>query len=369
MVMAQALFKALKQASSETLIDVLAPAWTLPLLERMPEVRKGIEMPIGRGRFGWSVRKALGRSLRGQYVQAIVLPNSWKSALVPWFARIPIRTGFVGEFRYGLLNDARKLDKQKLPKTIERFVALESKDSLKSMNSVIARSETGLQPRVERGGTKQSTGASELLQSDKGCDDGTASLPRPSLQAEPADEALQKLGLQRPEKLLVFCPGAEYGSAKQWPAQHFAQLAQQWLQNNVQGEVWILGSEKDRVIGDAIQAATHASSQSRARNLAGQTSLGAAIDLMALADVVVSNDSGLMHVAAALDRPLVAIFGSSDPQHTPPNGASEKTKSLWLGLECSPCFKRECPLEHLDYLNKIAPADVLEAVEAVEAVA
>ncbi len=355
MVMAQALFKVLKQTSPGVAIDVLAPAWTLPLLARMPEVRKGIEMPIGRGRFGWSVRKALGRSLRGQYDQAIVLPNSWKSALAPWFARIPIRTGFVGEFRYGVLNDARKLDKQKLPKTIERFVALGLEDSLKSMNSVIVRSAA----------TKQSIGASELLQSDKDCDDGTARLLMPSLQAEPADEALQNLGLQRPEKLFAFCPGAEYGSAKQWPAQHFAQLAERWLQNNAQGEVWILGSEKDRVIGDVIQAATHASSQSRVRNLAGQTSLGAAIDLMALADVVVSNDSGLMHVAAALDRPLVAIFGSSDPQHTPPNGASEKTKSLWLGLECSPCFKRECPLGHLDCLNKISPEQVLQAVEIV----
>ena len=355
MVMAQALFKVLKQTSPGVAIDVLAPAWTLPLLARMPEVRKGIEMPIGRGRFGWSVRKALGRSLRGQYDQAIVLPNSWKSALAPWFARIPIRTGFVGEFRYGVLNDARKLDKQKLPKTIERFVALGLEDSLKSMNSVIVRSAA----------TKQSIGASELLQSDKDCDDGTARLLMPSLQAEPADEALQNLGLQRPEKLFAFCPGAEYGSAKQWPAQHFAQLAERWLQNNAQGEVWILGSEKDRVIGDVIQAATHASSQPRVRNLAGQTSLGAAIDLMALADVVVSNDSGLMHVAAALDRPLVAIFGSSDPQHTPPNGAPEKTKSLWLGLECSPCFKRECPLGHLDCLNKISPEQVLQAVEIV----
>jgi heptosyltransferase-2 len=325
MVMAQALFKLLKQTSPEIAIDVVAPKWTLPLLARMPEVRKGIEMPVGHGRFGWGVRKQLGQSLRGQYERAIVLPNTWKSALVPWFAKIPMRTGFVGEFRYGVLNDARKLDKQKLPKTIERYVALGS--------------------------------LSAFL--------GKQLIPQPRLLARPAGDALRKLGLQSPEKLLAFCPGAEYGPAKQWPAQHFAQLAEQWLQKNSQGEVWIFGSEKDQAIGDAIRGSTHVSAQSRVRNLAGQTSLGAAIDLMALADAVVSNDSGLMHVAAALDRPLVAIFGSSDPHHTPPNGAPEKTQSLWLGLECSPCFKRECPLGHLDCLNQIFPEQVLTSLEAV----
>jgi heptosyltransferase-2 len=334
MVMAQALFKALKQASSETLIDVLAPAWTLPLLERMPEVRKGIELPLGHGSFGWSARKALGHSLRGQYGQAIVLPNSWKSALVPWFAKIPVRTGFVGEFRYGLLNDARTLNKQQLPKTIERFVALGFHASGSPRREAVRDDESGVNLR-------------------------------PHLQAKSPEAAFDKLGLQRPEKLLAFCPGAEYGAAKQWPAQHFAQLAEQWLQKNAQGEIWIFGSEKDQAIGDAIQNAAREMAQPRIHNLSGQTSLGDAIDLMALADAVVSNDSGLMHVAAALDRPLVAIFGSSDPRHTPPNGAPEKTHSLWLGLECSPCFKRECPLGHLDCLNKMLPEQVLQAVEAV----
>jgi heptosyltransferase-2 len=322
MVMAQALFKTLKQSSPKAVIDVLAPAWTLPLLARMPEVRSGIEMPVGHGAFGWSARRALGRSLRGRYDQAIVLPNSWKSALVPWFAKIPLRTGFVGEVRYGLLNDARKLDKQKFPKTIERFVAL---------------------------GTPE-----EFVQP----------MDRPHLQAQSADAALNKLGLTS-GRILALCPGAEYGPAKQWPAMHFSSLATQWLQVDPTAQVWIFGSEKDQPIGEQIRVDVQNSVSDRVQNLAGKTSLGEAIDLMALARAVVSNDSGLMHVAAALDLPLVAIFGSSDPQHTPPNGAPEKTKSLWLGLECSPCFKRECPLGHLDCLNKISPEQVLQAVEIV----
>jgi heptosyltransferase-2 len=323
MVMAQALFKALKARFPCVVIDVVAPAWTLPLLERMPEVRVGIEMSIGHGALGWGVRKRLGQSLRGKYDQAIVLPNSWKSALMPWFAKIPVRTGFVGEIRYGLLNDVRKLDKHKLSKTIERFVAL---GALKEAVQPVAR---------------------------------------PHLQARSADLELQKLGLAPPGHILALCPGAEYGPAKQWPSAYFSILATQWLQADPLAEVWIFGSAKDQSVGGRIQADVEYSVRDRIQNLAGKTSLGQAIDLMAIASAVVSNDSGLMHVAAALDLPLVAIFGSSDPAHTPPNGDPKKTKTLWLELDCSPCFKRECPLGHLDCLKKIMPAQVFQAIEAV----
>jgi heptosyltransferase-2 len=322
MVMAQALFKALKAQFPQSEIDVLAPVWTLPLLVRMPEVRSGINMPVSHGVFGWRTRKQLGRSLRGVYDRAIVLPNSWKSALVPWFAKIPFRTGFIGEFRYGLLNDLRKLDKKLLPKTIERFVALAAPGEV-------------VQP-----------------------------IARPHLQAQSADVALQKFGLVSGH-VLALCPGAEYGPAKQWPAVHFSMLATQWLQADPLAEVWIFGSEKDQSVGGRIQADVEFPVRDRVHNLAGKTSLGEAIDLMAIASAVVSNDSGLMHVAAALDLPLVAIFGSSDPAHTPPNGDLAKTKSIWLGLDCSPCFKRECPLVHLDCLKKITPAKVWKTIETV----
>jgi len=323
MVMAQSFLKQLKQQSDAS-IDVVAPKWTLPLLERMPEIRNAIEMPVGHGSFGWGMRKKLGHSLRGQYQQAYVLPNTWKSALVPWFAKIPKRTGFRGEMRYGLLNEMRQLNPQALPKMIQRYVSL------------------ALPPneRVDQ-------------------------WSQPKLVAQDASQVLQRSGLRAEGKILGLCPGAEYGPAKQWPLAYYAALAQQWLEQHKGGQVWIFGSDKDQPAGQTIIERLSERFRSRGHNLAGKTALGEAIDVMALCSAVVSNDSGLMHVAAALDLPLVSIFGSSTPEYTPPNGASEKTKMLWKGLECSPCFKRECPLGHLDCLNKIEPIEVFAALSRV----
>ena len=324
MVMAQSLFKRLKEQNSESSIDVVAPKWTLPLLERMPEVRSGIEMPVGHGSFGWGVRKRLGQSLRGQYGRAIVLPNTWKSALVPWFAKIPKRTGFRGEMRYGLLNDVRSLDQDALPKMIQRYVSLAFSPS-----------------------------------------ESTDIWPRPMLLAKDVQEVLARLSLASSAKILGLCPGAEYGPAKQWPLEYFAETAEKWLQDHGESQVWIFGSEKDRAAGEAISNALSESLRARTHNLAGSTALGEAIDLMALCEAVISNDSGLMHVAAALGLPLVALFGSSTPEYTPPNGLPDETKILWKGLECSPCFKRECPLGTLECLTKITPQEVLSTLGEV----
>ena len=321
--MAQSLFKALKLQFPQVSIDVLAPAWSLPLLERMPEVRKGIVMPIGHRRLGLGERYRLAKSLRvEQYDQAIVLPNSLKSALVPWWARIPKRTGFRGEMRYGLLNDLRILDKAALPMTVQRFVAL------------------GFTPQPD-------------------------SIAQPELMSKPdgVRSALQKLKISEPEgQLLVLCPGAEYGPAKQWPAEYFAAVADKMAQQG--WSVWLFGSEKDRAIGEEIVLQL-GKERRGVENLAGRTTLEQAIDLMSLATVVVGNDSGLMHVAAALDRDLVAIYGSSDPGFTPP--LNPRAKILDLSLECSPCFKRECPLGHYDCLRQLEPAQVLGAIGAFAA--
>ena len=316
--MAQSLFKALRLQFPRVSIDVLAPAWSLPLLERMPEVRKGIVMPVGHGRLGLGERYRLAKSLRVErYDQAIVLPNSLKSALIPWWARIPKRTGFRGEMRYGLLNDLRILDKAALPMTVQRFVAL--------------------------GFASQS-----------------GSIVQPELMSKPdgVRSALQELKISEPKgQLLALCPGAEYGPAKQWPVEYFAQVAEEMM---MQGwSVWLFGSEKDRVIGEEI--VLQLGKERRAlENLAGRTTLEQAIDLMSLSTVVVGNDSGLMHVAAALDRDLVAIYGSSDPGFTPP--LNPRAKILDLSLECSPCFKRECPLGHYDCLRQLEPVQVLGAI-------
>ncbi len=313
--MAQALFRHLAGRHSGAVIDVVAPGWTVPLLSRMPEVRRAIEMPLGHGQLGLGVRRRLGRSLRGEgYDRAICLPITWKSALVPFHARIPRRSGFLGEQRWFLLNDIRSL--KKAPATMAaRYVWL------------------GLEP-------------GEVLPDP---------LPRPRLRvdAEGRKATLVRLGLSGEHPILALCPGAEYGPAKRWPAAHFAAVAGRWLAEG--GQVWVFGGDKDREIGAAIAA--HAPG---VVNLAGRTSLTEAIDLLSLSEVVVSNDSGLMHVAAALDRPLVAVYGSSTPDYTPPLTPLAETVSL--NLPCSPCFQRQCPQGHTRCLVDLAPEEVTAAV-------
>ncbi len=310
----QPMLHRLQQRHAGARIDVLAPQWTEKLLRQMPEIHDVIVNPFPHGEFGLLARRRLGVQLReAQYDQAIVLPNSWKSALVPFFSAIPVRTGYVGEMRYGLLNDARKLNKNKLPLMVERFAQL-------------AEAPLSEIPRP---------------------------LPSPHLQVSETQrsQTLSKLGLTLEKPVAVFCPGAEYGPAKRWPPQYYAELAQ-YLR--AQGyAVWLIGSPKDKEVADKIVALGN----EPCRNLCGATDLAEAIALISCADLVVSNDSGLMHIAAALDRPMVAIFGSSSPQFTPP--LSDHAQVLRLDLPCSPCFKRECPLGHFNCMIKLPPKEVL----------
>ena len=318
-VMAQPLFRRLQELRPDAMIDVFAPAWVAPVLEHMPEVRRVIVNPLAHGELRLKLRWQLAQGLRAEgYHQAIVLPNSLKSALIPFFAAIPLRTGFVGEMRYGLLNDGRKLDKQALPLMVERFAILAER-----RNAPLRRP-----------------------------------LPNPRLVANPDRQqaALNRLGLV-PSKAVAFCIGAEYGPAKRWPAAHFAELARKLAAEGRQ--VWLLGSAKDAPIGEEIERL----SAGAARSLCGQTDLGEAVDLLAAASLVVANDSGLMHIAAALDKPMVALFGSSSPAFTPP--LSDKARIASLDLPCSPCFKRECPLGHLDCLTKLTPGMVYQLIQEI----
>ncbi|HNN86516.1 MAG: lipopolysaccharide heptosyltransferase II [Pseudomonadales bacterium] len=321
MVMAQVLFRLLKQQQPDCAIDVLAPAWSAPLLARMLEVRASFDLPLKHGEFGFSVRRNLGHSLRGKYQQAILLPNSWKSALVPFFANIPQRTGWRGEMRYGVLNDVRVLDKQKYPLMIERFAAL-------ALAKNTALPET---------------------------------LPYPKLSIDDGErqQALQKYALNLQKSVLALCPGAEFGPAKRWPEQHYAAVASARIETGEQ--VWIFGSHNDAAVAEAIRAALPENQQENCINLAGKTTLAEAIDLLSCASAVVSNDSGLMHIAAALQRPLVAVYGSSSPQFTPP--LSRDVEIVRLGIACSPCFQRECPLGHLQCLKDLPPKQVLTALD------
>ena len=313
-VMAQPLFARLRERFPERQLDALAPPWVAPVLRRMPEIREVIDNPFAHGELAFKARFRLARQLaQREYQAAYVLPNSLKSALIPWLAGIPQRVGFTGEARVGLINRRHVLDKDALPQMAERFAQL-------------AETPGAPLPRP---------------------------LQHPKLASSPSqrDETLARLSLARPGKLAVFCPGAEYGPAKRWPAGHFAKLADLLATEGY--TVWLLGSGKDRPIGEEITGQAGSSPL----NLCGRTSLDQAIDLIACADVVVCNDSGLMHVAAALDRPLIALYGSSSPTFTPP--LCTRATILSLGLPCSPCFKRECPLGHLDCLNRIEPQRVL----------
>lgn len=321
MVMAQALFSALKTKFPDSAIDVLAPAWSGPLLARMPQVSAAISMPVGHGKLGLLARWRLAQTLRARgYRRAFVLPNSFKSALIPLFAGIPVRTGWRGEMRFGLLNDIRLLDKKRYPLMVQRFVAL-------------AYADHAALPDVT---------------------------PRPQLTADHGrlPELYSRLGLPGDKPVLALCPGAEFGPSKRWPARHFAAVAQEYIRRGWQ--VWLLGSGNDRPVADQVIASLPAASQSAASNLAGRTELVDVIDLLAVAGAVVSNDSGLMHIAAALQRPLVAVYGSSSPAFTPPLG--DNVAVLSIPVDCGPCFQRECPQGHLKCLHDLPPQRVLDAL-------
>lgn len=322
MVMAQTLFTLLKQKYPDSPIDVLAPGWSQPILQRMIEVDQAIVMPVGHGKLDLAARWQLAKTLnRKNYRVAYVLPNSFKSALIPLFAGIPRRVGWRGEMRFGLLNDIRLLDEQRYPLMVQRFAALAYPDH---------------EPLPDV-------------------------LPRPCLEVDTQKvaELVESLGLNLARPVLALCPGAEFGPAKRWPEGHYQSIAATMIKRGWQ--VWILGSDNDRAVAETIRLAMDDTDRAHTSNLAGRTALADAIDLLSCAGVVVSNDSGLMHIAAALNRPLVAVYGSTSPGFTPP--LADQVETLAIPVECGPCFQRACPLEHLKCLSELSPQLVLSAID------
>ncbi len=322
MVMAQSLFIMLKELDTDASIDVIAPPSTVSLAQRMPQIDQAYLLRSGHGQLSLAERYRLGKSLRQRdYQQSFVLPNSFKSALIPWFAGIPLRTGWQGEYRLGLLNDLRQLDKDKLPLMVERFCALAIPDG----------SLTGLRT------------------------------PQPALTVDPQNlsRLLDEYQLTRSGPVLALCPGAEYGPAKQWPARSFARVAESCI--DLGGRAWLFGSGADQEIAREIVQELPKGKRQHCVDLTGKTSLLDAVDLLSVTALVVTNDSGLMHIAAALQRKLVVIYGSTSPAFTPP--LSEQAKILSLELDCSPCFKRRCPLGHTNCLNQLGPSLVTPLLE------
>jgi heptosyltransferase-2 len=318
MVMAQSLFRLIKQQAPSAVIDVLAPTWTFSLLARMPEVSEAIAMPIAHGQLKLKQRYQLAKSLRTRgYTQAIVLPNSFKSALIPWLAGIPRRTGWLGECRYVLLNDYRKLDTQCYPLMVQQYLAL------------------GLP-------------AGAALPADY-------PLPKFRISTEAQQAVLVKhKPLWRGKPVLAICGGAEFGPSKRWPEEYFAEVATKKIEAG--WDVWLFGSPKDRPVTEKINALTG----DRCENISGRTELAETLDLLSLVSGVVTNDSGLMHVACAMEKPVIAIYGSTSPAFTPP--LAQTAQVLKLELNCQPCFKRECPLKHHRCMRDVLPGRVLAAM-------
>jgi lipopolysaccharide heptosyltransferase II len=317
-VIAQSLFKYIKHRNLETTIDVLAPAWSHELYSVMPEINEIFTMPFGHSQLQLRKRWKLGMELRiKQYQQAIILPNSWKSGIIPFAAHIPIRTGWLGEMRFGLLNDWRILNKKILPMMVQRFLALGNTKALTNKNL----DWQVFQPHLEINHNHKNTKIKSLIEE---------------------------------KSLLILCPGAAYGPAKCWPAEYFAEIAN--YKKSKDWQVILLGSKADESMGHTIQKLT----KNACINLIGKTSLLDALNILSFATLVISNDSGLMHLTAALDRPLIALYGSSSPEFTPP--LSVKAKIIYLKLSCSPCFERQCPLMHFKCLKQLTPQIVLNAI-------
>ena len=309
MVMAQCLFQSLHQQINNLHLSVLAPEWSIPLVKRMPEVNTAIPTPFKHGRFSIRDRLEIARQLRSEnFNRAIVLPRSLKSAIVPFLANIPTRTGFLGEKRYGLINDVRKINKKELPRTVDQFVHL--------------------------GSSAQKPSSLKKF--------------RPALQTKPGEKnkIFDRLGLPLSDKpALAICPGAAFGPAKRWPIEKFAEVARLQLEKGWQ--IWLMGSNEDSTLTKEISDLA----LNDIYDLAGRTKLEEAVDLLSSASYVVSNDSGLMHVAAAVDTPIIAIYGSTSPRINPP--LSSQATVLWKNLSCSPCNQQACPLVHTDCLQKL----------------
>lgn len=301
-------------------LTVGALPWVAPVYRAMPQVAEVIELPFAHGGLQLRERRRLAQQLNAQFDSAYICPNSLKSALLPFLAGIPRRVGYLGEARVGLLTHRLKNPpRAQRPPMVVFYSAL--------------------------------SGEADVAQ-DR---------PHLHLPVQAVENTLLGHGLQR-QGYYVLAPGAEFGPAKRWPTDRFAELAQALRLPAV-----LLGSGKEAALCDDIaRRLQDAGSPVKLLNLAGKTSLSQAMQLIEACQCVVSNDSGLMHVAAGFGVPQIAIFGSSSPLHTPP--MSSKAKVLWLktdpayqpALDCAPCFERDCPLGHTRCLQDITAARVLQ---------
>ncbi len=327
LIMAQALFKLLKRQQPACIIDVLAPRWAHPLLMRMPEINEHIVAEFQHGELKLRKRFQCAKQLQSRnYSRSIILPNSFKSALIPWLAKIKHRTGWLGEQRWGIINDRQKSNKKDMPLMVSHYLALAQTNNQSLLTTPIE----------------------------------SVLLPSLSVNIDKQHLLLKTLNLRLDKPVLALCPGAKYGSSKQWPSNYFSVLARHMLRQDWQ--VWIFGSPEDSPIAKKIHQSC---SSDYYFNLCGKTKLNDAIDLLSLARIVVSNDSGLMHMASALKRPLVVLYGATTPKFAPP--LTKKHVILYRNLSCQPCLKRLCPLKHFKCMRELPPQKVIHAMQQLDA--
>ncbi len=303
-IFSQMLYTQLQAQQPQVRIDVAAPAWTEALLQRMPQVHQHHIIDIPHGRLKPHRQWRLAQQWRGQYTQAIVVPRSAKAALAATLAGIPRRTGFASNGRPGLINDAR-------PRP----------------DGVIARMLTlaGADPSTE--------------------------VAHPKLEVDPdrARTVMQRFGLDPQARWVGLMPGAAYGSAKQWGVAAFAELAALLIEQGYR--VCVLGGKKEPLMGDQIATVSDS-----VVNLCGKTTLDEAVDLISALACAVCNDSGLLHVAAAVDTPTVGIYGATSPHTHPP--LNPNASICYADTVCSPCQQRHCPYETHGCMRAITPEQV-----------
>ena len=320
-VMAQSLYKIIKDSNPQSKIDVLSPEWSLGILNRMDELDDLICSPFDHGDLRIKDRIRFGYSLRDRsYDQAIVLTNSLKSSFIPFTANIPKRTGWLGEMRYGFINDIRKVNKNKHKLMVEKFSCL-------SINPLV---------------------------------DNNYEIPWPSLRVDLINlsKLLKKYSFEQSHESIAICPGAEFGPSKRWPANYYAEVIRHYLSKNWQ--VFILGSKNDLPVAKAIEDQVPPENKTLLFNFTGQTSIEDAVDILSTCDLVLTNDSGLMHVAAAVNVKLLALYGPTSPKFTPPLSKKAKVIQKIEGYEKT----REGELEEGYHygLSMIKPEEVLDSL-------
>lgn len=318
MVMAQCLFQRI-QKRDHTRIDVMAPSWTSALVRCMPECHQWIDSELGHGVLGLKQRFHIAKGLRNQYQRAYILPNSFKSSLIPFWAKIPERIAWRGEWRDPLLTTCIRDKLDHYPLMAQRYVRLVDNQAKQLQKAHF----------------------------------------KPALSVDDATriKALKQFQLTQDIPTLAICPGAAFGPSKQWVFERFIDVAKHFVAKGFR--VIVLGSKNDAVIANNI--ATNVGD--KVMPLAGKTNLLDAIALLSTVNAVLTHDSGLMHIACALDRPVVALYGSSSPTFTPPLHPSARIVRHDVG--CNPCYKRHCARPSHDCMLAIHSREVIATLGEV----